>query len=363
MATIISFIVVLGIIVFVHELGHFLAAKAVGIRVEQFSLGYPPKLYGHKRGDTEYCIGWIPLGGFVKMSGMIDESLSGGDNLTGASYEFMSKNTWQKLLVIVAGVVMNFLLAMVIYTIITAASGVIDIDDNPLIGGVMPGSPAEEAGLERGDLIISINDVTITDWADLVANIHPHVDEALSIVYERDGIRESVEVVPGIGTTIKNWSMERVGQIGINPETISRPASPGEVMVSGFRGLVRVGELVAQSLWFLVSGQATYKDLGGPVLIAKLSGDAAKQGAVSFLSFIAFISVNIGCLNLLPIPALDGGHFVIISIEGIIRRELPTKAKLIVQQVGMFLLLGLIILIIWNDIDRVFGFEWIKNLF
>jgi len=363
MLTILSFIVVLGIIVFVHELGHFLAAKAVGIRVEQFSLGYPPKLFGHKRGDTEYCIGWIPLGGYVKMSGMIDESLSGGENLTGAPYEFMSKNTWQKLLVIVAGVVMNFLLAILIYTIITASSGVSDIDDSPHIGSVLPGSPAEEVGLERGDLIVSINDVPIVNWTDLVANIHPHPEETLTFVYEREGARQTVEVVPYEGTTIKDWAMTRVGQVGINPGIITRPGTFSEVFVSGFKGLTRVIELVAQSIWFLISGQATYKDLGGPVLIAKLSGDAASQGIVPFLSFIAFISVNIGCLNLLPIPALDGGHFVIITIEGIIRRELPVKAKLVVQQVGMFLLLGLILLIIWNDIDRVFGFEWIKKLF
>jgi regulator of sigma E protease len=363
METIISFIVVLGIIVFVHELGHFLAAKWVGIRVEQFSLGYPPKMIGRKRGDTEYCIGWIPLGGYVKMSGMIDESMAGGDSLTGADDEFMSKNTGQKMLVILAGVVMNFLLAILLYTIVTASSGVIDSNNEPYLGSVLPGSVAEEAGLQADDKIISIGGSEVANWTDLVALIHPHPDEALTFVYERDGIENSVEITPAIGSAVADWEIQKVGMVGISPKIFRRDATTREVLTSGWYGLLGVMEQVAQSLYFLVSGQATYKDLGGPVMIAKLSGDAASMGIVAFLSFIAFISVNIGCLNLLPIPALDGGHFVIIGIEGLIRRELPVKAKLIVQQVGMFLLMGLIILIIWNDIQRVFGFDWLKNIF
>jgi regulator of sigma E protease len=362
MVTILSFIVVLGIIVFVHELGHFLAAKSVGIRVETFSLGYPPKMIGKKYGETEYRLSWIPLGGYVKMSGMIDEGGGGESTLTGAPWEFASKNPLQKLWTVLAGVLMNFILAVLIFTGITAFKGVPEYAGAE-IGSITVGGPAEAAGLQNGDRIVSIDGVPVVEWEELVAQIHPRLEEQLQILYERDGETAEVAVTTQIREMEIDGEWQEVGLIGIAPQYSFRPATASEILVSGVVGTTRLIGLVWTSVKMLVTGRASVKDLGGPVLIAKMSGDSAREGLAHFLNFIAFISINIGCLNLLPVPALDGGHAVIILAEGIVRRELPSKLKLALQQAGMILLLGLILFIIWNDVQRVFDFNWLSKIF
>ncbi len=362
MLTILSFIVVLGVIIFVHELGHFLAAKSVGIRVEQFSLGYPPKMIGYRRGDTEYCISWVPLGGYVKMSGMIDEGSQDESTLTGAPWEFASKSWWQKLWVILAGVLMNFILAMLLYTGITAFKGIPEAE-GPIVGGVSPATPAEQAGLEAGDRIVSIDGESLDTWEDLLNAVHPRPQEELTLVYERAGERHEATVTTLSQQIEIDGEWESVGLIGISPQVTYRPATASEVLLSGVRGTGQVINMVKTSLSMLFTGRASVKDLGGPVLIAKMSGDSAREGLAHFLAFIAFISVNIGCLNLLPVPALDGGHALIILTEAGIRRPLPNRLKIALQQVGMLLLLGLILFIIWNDVQKVFGFEWLQKIF
>ncbi len=362
MLTVLAFIVVIGIIIFVHELGHFLAAKSVGIRVETFSLGYPPKMIGKKVDETEYCISWIPLGGYVKMSGMIDEGGGGESTLTGAPWEFASKNTLQKLWVVVAGVIMNFLLAMLLYTGITAVKGVPE-PAGSYVGGLTPGGPAEQAGLETGDRIASINGVALETWNDLIDQIYPRPEEELQIGYERDGLQHEISITTLRREMEQDGEWRDVGLIGINPQLVYRPASAKEVLLSGIHGTVNVIGLVGMSIKMLLTGRASVKDLGGPLLIARMSGESAREGMAYFLSFLAFISINIGCLNLLPIPALDGGHAVIILIEGIVRRELPARVKLALQQTGMILLLALILFILWKDVQRVIGFGWIKEIF
>ncbi|MBD3235324.1 MAG: PDZ domain-containing protein, partial [Candidatus Eisenbacteria bacterium] len=182
MLTILSFIIVIGVIIFVHELGHFLAAKSVGIRVEAFSLGYPPTALRKQVGETEYRLSWIPFGGYVKMAGMIDEGLEGESSLTGAPWEFSSKNTGQKLWVITAGVLMNLLLAILIYTGITAARGVAE-PEGTFVGAVSAGDPADEAGLQAGDRILVINGVTVTTWEEMVDEIYAQPEEELLISY------------------------------------------------------------------------------------------------------------------------------------------------------------------------------------
>ena len=185
--TFLSFVVVVGIIIFVHELGHFLAAKAVGIRVIRFSLGFPPKLIGKTVGDTEYCICWIPLGGYVKMAGMLDESFEDEDAISGEPWEFESKNALQKAFVICAGVVMNFILGMVIFSMIAGISGIPEAKD-PMIGEVVPGYPAEQAGLQAGDLVTEVNGVPVSSWSEIVAQIHNLTGEkSLTMQLEREG--------------------------------------------------------------------------------------------------------------------------------------------------------------------------------
>lgn len=362
MLTILSFIVVIGVIIFVHELGHFLAARSVGIRVETFSLGYPPKMFGRKVGDTEYCISWIPLGGYVKMAGMIDESLEGASTITGAPWEFASKKTWQKLWVILAGVLMNLILAILICIGVTAVKGVSE-PAGPMVGGVSAGGPAAGAGLQRGDRILSIEGIALTTWDGLTDAVYPRPEQEIELIYEREGVAQTIRL-----TTLRReidvaGELREVGLIGVEPLLVFRSATFGEVLTSGVRTPIFWIRQVVNSLVLLVTGRASVKDLGGPLLIAKMSGESARQGTGFFLTFIAFISVNIGCLNLLPVPALDGGHAMIILIEGAIRRELPTKVKLILQQAGMILLLGLVLFILWNDAKRIFDFAWLQKIF
>jgi regulator of sigma E protease len=315
-------------------------------------------------GDTEYCLSWIPLGGYVKMAGMIDESATGETTLTGAPWEFASKRTLQKLWVIGAGVLMNLLLGVVLYTGIAAVKGLPEASREPVVGEVNPpGWPAEKAGLRPGDRIVSIEGVAIGSWDDILAQIHPRAERATRIVYRRDGADQEAVLTPKGSAVEIDGQTRTVGKIGIGPDIVYRPAGAGRVLLAGFVGTGRVVALVASSLWKLATLQVSIKELGGPLMIAKLSGDSARQGVAELLGFIALISINIGFFNLLPIPALDGGHAFLVTAEGITRRQIPTRAKLMIQQVGMVLILGLIALVLVNDAQRIFDFAWLKRVF
>jgi len=352
MTTILSIIITLGIIIFVHELGHFLAAKLMGVRVEQFSLGFPPKMISKKVGETEYMLSWIPLGGYVKMAGMVDESLD-DKPLTGAPWEFMSKKYPQKLFVITAGVMMNFILAFLIYTIITLWVGIGEIGPAK-VGSVEPGTPADSIGLIPGDLIVNIDGDSIPNWESLSGYIHDRPGEEVFISWMRDGETFSSLVIPQEYEGISNGEKVKIGLIGIGPELVRRPAGFIEAIINGAESTYYACSATVMGLYMLVTGEAGIKDFTGPVGIAEFTGRAMRSGALVFFSVIAFISANIGLLNILPIPVLDGGHVIFISIEAIIRKQISTKVKLIIQQVGMALLLVLILIISYNDIMRLF---------
>jgi regulator of sigma E protease len=360
--TILSFIVVIGIVIFMHELGHFLAAKSVGIRVERFSIGYPPRMVGRKIGETDYCVSWLPLGGYVKMAGMIDESLEVPEKITGAKDEFMSKNAWQKTLVITAGVIMNMVLAAGIYSVVTMAEGVPIVKD-PIVQNVSPGLPAESAGIVTGDRITGINGSAIATWDELVSIIYASADKPLTIAWQHEGESRVAEVVPKRGKTLIDGKIEEVGQIGISARFSFRPAGFIEALGTGVRLTVNNIRLGVTSIGMLVTGRASVKDLGGPIAIAKWSGESARGGLTSLVLFIAFISINIGLINILPVPVLDGGHLAMIVIEAVTRRPISIKIKLVVQQVGMVLLLALMAVIIFNDMGRVGLLTKIKGIF
>lgn len=353
MTSLISIIVVLGAIVFVHELGHFLAAKIVGIRVEQFSLGFPPKIFSRKFGETEYLISWIPLGGYVKMAGMIDESLD-DKPLTGEPWEFMSKNYLQKVFVISAGVIMNLLLAFLIFTVITLYSGIGELGAAK-IGAVDPGMPADSVGLRPGDLIVSIDNDTIAGWEEMAGHIRDRAGETIEIAWTREGVLMKAKVVPVAQERLVNGEKVEIAMIGIGAELERRPAGIVESIVNGADATYYSCSATVIGLYMLTQGEASIKDFTGPVGIAQYSGQALKTGFTVFLSFLAFISANVGLFNILPIPVLDGGHLVFINIEAIIRRPVSTKIKMIIQQVGMVLLLLLFIIISFNDIMRLFS--------
>ena len=341
------FIFVLGVLIFVHELGHFVFAKLSGIRVERFSLGFPPRLIGKKIGDTDYCISALPFGGYVKMSGMIDESLD-KEGVKGEPYEFMSKSIFTRFVVLVAGPGMNYLLAIIIFIFATLFTGLAE-PVGPILSSVIPGEPAEQAGLKPGDRIVALNDQQIKTWDQVVTIIHDSPGKEVKVTYERDKEIFTVVVVPTLDK-INNF-----GLIGIAPEMKIRHATVFEAIGNGFAKAWELTRLVVTVLGKIIVGQIDVREgLAGPVAIAKMAGQSAQSGFGSLLIFTAFLSLNLGFINLLPIPVLDGGHVLFLVIEAIKGKPVSLKVRLVVQQIGMALLLALMVFFIFNDITRRF---------
>ncbi|MFQ5637333.1 MAG: RIP metalloprotease RseP [bacterium] len=350
---IITFVFVLGFLIFVHELGHFLTAKLVGIRVERFSIGFPPRMFGKKIGDTDYCVSWLPLGGYVKMSGMVDESLDA--EITGASWEFMSKPIWQRVIVISAGSFMNILTAVILYALLAYFMGLIEAVDGTRVGEVFSGRPAETIGLEKGDVITAIDSQAITTWEELTTLIHSKPEQEIEIEWQRDGQAFHETVVPELNEPRK------IGMIGIAPTPIRRKFGFFESTAYGFEKAGETLKLILFSLKQIATGKVAIKEaIGGPLTIFQMTSFSARRGFDSLLMFTAFISLNLGFFNLLPFPVLDGGHLTFLFIEGIRRKPISVKTKIIVQQVGMAFLLALMVFVIFNDFRR---WDQIKNLF
>ncbi|MBM4161623.1 MAG: RIP metalloprotease RseP [Ignavibacteria bacterium] len=431
--TILYFLITIGILVLVHELGHFLAAKFFGMRVERFSIGFPPRAFGKKIGDTDYCISWIPIGGYVKISGMVDESLD--TDFLGEDpkpWEFRAKPIWQRLIVICAGVAMNVLLAVLIFWGIIFYQGK-TVKPVTEVGYVAPESPAAKAGFQIGDVVQSVNRKPVTYWEDvdkfvytdalsggLQIDVLRHgqpltvsVPQALAveILEERfglypDGLAVYVQTIEGgkpaeragllpgdiilaindvalsyhaLQETIKRYAGKEVGLTwSRGEETMHARISPTEEgkigigfipVYSGPVEKVRYSILAAlpegikdawvmswlnvKSIYQIVVGNVSFsKSVAGPITIAKLATRSAEVGVISFLGFMALLSMNLAILNLLPFPALDGGHAIFLVYEGVFRREIPNRVKIALQQVGFVLLLVFMAFVLYNDLVR-----------
>jgi len=346
--TIFSFIFVIGVLVFFHEMGHFLAAKSVGVRVEKFYLGFNFFGLGLKKmyKGTEYGIGLFPLGGYVKLAGIIDESLD--TECTGAPDEFKSKNMFQKIWIMSAGVIMNFLLAILIFAHLTYHNGIDDPDPRAIVGKVYPEYPADKLGLQESDEILSVNGIQVADWKTMTQEIHLRPEEEIQISWLRNG-----KIMTGNTTTVYDVFGEN-GMIGIMPILNHREAGLIESFSVGYRQTYHFLNLTYRSIMALFKGNVSIKEMAGPIMIAKIAGETASAGWGALLGLMAFISINLGFINILPVPGLDGGHVVIALIEGIIRRDIPLKVKMGIQQTGLVLLLLLFITIMVNDIQRLF---------
>ncbi len=388
MTTLWATIVVLGVLVTVHELGHFLAARSVGIRVDRFSIGFPPRLVtftsidngwlfrvyfyhlsedrkltwgpviektinitGKTGSKTEYCLALIPLGGYVKMAGTIDESLD--DNITHADDELMSKSPLAQAWVMSAGVIMNILLAFVLFAGVAKYTGIPEFTNEPVIAQLVPDMPAEAIGLQVGDRILSVNGEGIETWTDLSSKIHTMPNTEISLTIERDVKQFDIDVKTKYQVAVIDGKIDTLGAIGIKPKYNFKPIGFVEAIQTGTIATVNGFGLIVMSLSMLASGDASLKDLGGPIMIAQLAGETAKAGWTKLLTFMALISCNLAFINILPIPGLDGGHILIIIIEGIMRRKLSIKTRIVIQQVGMAFLLLLVVTVIVNDIGRL----------
>jgi len=353
MLTVVSFIFVLGVLIFIHELGHFLVAKKVGIRVERFSLGFPPNIFKRQYGETEYCIGMIPLGGYVKMAGENPDEES-----TGAKDEFMSKSILQRVAVILAGPFMNYVLAVAIMIGIYLVVGEAQTDpERALVGNVTEEGPAEGAGILEGDQIIAIDGEAVGGFGSMRDRINSVVAGPIQITWLHEGDTLTAEVVTAVGQVPNlDGGIDSVGIIGIEERPIGyKKYGLGAAISQGFHDTHQTVFLTAKFIKQLVFGEVSTKMLGGPLFIAQQSGKVAARGFLYLLLFMALLSVNLAVLNVLPIPVLDGGHLVFLIIEAVKRSPLSMKARLMAQQVGMVVLLALIVFVTYNDILRFIG--------
>jgi len=364
LTTILATALVLGVLILVHELGHFWAAKLVDIEVSRFSIGFGPKIFGFKPGETEYVLSALPLGGYVKMEGMIDEEVTStleGDSPNAdrqpSPRDFDAKPLWARFFVISAGVLMNLVFAFVAFSFIAHERG----EYQPVVGDVTEGSPAAEVGLLAGDVIREINGRQMRDQSDVLRVIQPRAGEPLTLTVERDGQTLEVEVVPGVHRQYNEIARDTVdyGRIGVEfsgAEESYRALGVGESIVAGFR---ETGSWIADvGIFFarLVTGRQSPKELGGPIVIGQLSGQFARAGFWPLLDFMAIISVNLAVLNLLPIPVLDGGHLLFLAIEGLRGgKPVSVEQRLRFSQIGMLLVLGLMVWAFANDIMRLVG--------
>ena len=389
MTTLLAAIIVIGAIVFVHELGHYFAARSVGVRVDRFSIGFPPRLVSftslsngwffrfffyrrnedgklnwepifermirrssRKGTNTEYCIALIPFGGYVKMAGMVDESMD--TTIKHEPYELMSKPAWAQVWVMSAGVIMNIVTAVLLYTVVSWVTGIPEISDEPIVNHVIEDKPAQAIGLQPGDRILKINDQNITTWAEMSELVHAIPNTPITLVWEHEGEIMERAITTSYQVVLIDGKIDTLGAIGIYPNYHYEPIGFIKAIQTGVRATRNTLDLIITSVGMLISGEASMKDIGGPIFIAQIAGETARAGWVPLISLIALFSVNLAFLNILPIPGLDGGHIFITLIESVIRRPISYRVRMIIQQIGMALLLLLMITVMVNDIGRLF---------
>ena len=350
--SILSFIIVLGVLIFFHEFGHFLIARLFGVGVEKFSLGFGPRLIGKKIGITDYRISAIPLGGYVKMVGEEPDAKIDPEQIP---LSFTHKHVFKRMLIVAAGPVFNIFLAVAIFFGIFLFSGTFVL--KPSVGSVKQGSPASAAGLEKGDLITAIDAMQINSWDDMAEIINASKGQTIHLTVRRGESDRNFEITPEQVAT-KNIFGEDVQRfiIGITAsgESYSKDMNPFQAFTESLVQTYRVSELMVIIIAKLITGAISTDTLGGPIMIAQMAGDSAKAGIGSLISFIALISINLAIINLLPIPVLDGGHLLFFTIEAIKGRPVSIKIREIGQQIGLFILILLMILVFYNDITRIF---------
>ena len=372
--SILSIVFIISIPIFLHELGHFLAARSVGIKVEKFYVGM--NLFGlgisKKINETEYGIGFFPLGGYVKVAGIIDESLDSDQEDIKKDYEFRSKNTFQKLWFLSAGVIMNFILSIFIFTCLTFSFGIMEPSDDTIIESIHNNiiifnesndttsviSPASILGLKKGDQILSVDGYKINNWLDISDNISNKADSVISITWLTQNNIKKKDSVKLVGRPIFNkYKIEKHGVLGIVGKTVSKKINLFESINIA---VLRTYDIISSSFYGvigIITGNIPLKYMSGIVGIAKEAGSVAtaEYGFINLLFLMAFISSNLGLINILPIPGLDGGHAAIAIVEGLIGRELSINIKYAIQFVGLVFILSLFIFTIFNDISNIFN--------
>lgn len=340
MTTILATIFVFGLLVFVHELGHFLTAKAAGMRVDEFAIGFGPEIYQVREGETLYSLRLIPLGGYNKIAGMDPDE----PNLD--SRAFIRQSVPARLMVIAAGSAMNFLLPILLFFIVIFSSGVEKPNNEPILGTVMAERPAAAAGLLPGDRILSVEGVATQDWFGIVDTLRGRANQATTLQVEREGKQFAVVVTPMLDP-----KGER-GVIGVMPQLTTLHPGFFESIGLAFEQVVYVtGAMIAQ-LSQMLMGKVD-PEVSGPIGVAQMAGQVAQQGVIPLVQFAAFLSLNLGLINLLPIPALDGGHIITLLIEGVRGKPLTSKQLQWIQAIGVAVLLTLLIFATASDLGKL----------
>lgn len=351
--TIVAIVLVLGGLIFFHELGHFLAARLQGMGVAVFSLGFGPTLLSTRWGKTEYRLSAIPLGGYVSLVGEEAEAPL-PDGFT-QKESFSERPAWQRFLVVLAGPLFNILLAWLLCWGLAWHMGEAQL--LPQLGAVEPNGPAEKAGLRKGDIVLSVNDTPIGSWNALAESITGSGGKAMILTVERDARARTFTVTPRtivrktiFGEDISLW------QIGIRSSGKAEytPLTLWGAALSGARKTWEMSSLIWQGIVKLFQRVVPLDQVGGPIMIAQMVGEQAHQGLANLLLLTALISINLGILNLFPIPVLDGGHLLFLGLEMLFRRPLPRRLQILTMKIGLFLLIALMILATSNDLWRLF---------
>lgn len=364
--TLIVFFTILSILVFVHELGHFFAAKKFGIKVEEFGFGLPPRLWGKKRGETVYSINWLPIGGFVKLLGedAEDELKDQRSKIRKKDQKraFYARPIWQRTIVLCAGVAMNFLLAVVVISYLFTR-GVMVPTNRVHVEKVLPDTPAEAIELQKGDIIKKLkaqnadsktDEKVISEGSDLIQFTKAHLGQVLIITIDRAGQELSFSIIP------RKIYGQNEGPMGIIISNYEKKIYP--VWEAPVKGLIEslsisweIAKGIGKTLWKLVTLQNLSKDVAGPIGIAQMTGEAIKFGQGAVLEMLGLLSLNLAIVNILPFPALDGGRLLFVFIEASTGRRVRAKWERIIHQIGMIVLLSLLFLVTVNDLMRIFG--------
>jgi regulator of sigma E protease len=351
---VLPFIVVLGILIFFHELGHFLVAKYFGVKVLKFSLGFGLKLVGKKIGETEYLISSIPLGGYVKLLGENGDDDAESIPPEEAHKAFNNQRVTKRMAIVVAGPLFNIFLALVLFCGFSLVAGSYIL--TPEIGQVREDSPAHKAGLMKGDTIVSLQGQPVKSWQEIKGYIKKSAGKPLEMTIQRGKELFSVSVVPEQGVE-KNLFGEEVKSalIGIVASGKYKKVELGvwEAIAEGFLKTWEVTKLTCLTIIKLFQGVVSIKTLGGPIMIGQLTGQAAQEGLSYLIPLLAVISINLGVLNLLPVPILDGGLIIFFLIELIIGKPISLKKRDVAQKVGIFFLAVLIVVVTMNDLSRI----------
>ena len=349
--TLLAFVVALGALVVVHELGHFGVAKRVGVKVLRFSVGWGPIVARRMWGETEYALSAVPLGGYVKMLGEDDD--------TGVADEptrsFEAQPLRRRMAIVLAGPVMNLLFAFVVYALLLGTVGMDAPSSLPLVGEVSADSPASRAGLATGDRVLTIDGRQITSWDQLAETVRGSQGKPLALRLERDGSERTVEVVPQLKET-KTLFGETSGNaylIGVGIATERKHFKPLEALWRAGEQTLSVSYVVLKGFGLMLTGRVSARELGGPIANAQTAGEQARAGLESYLTMLDFLSINLGVLNLLPIPLLDGGQLTLFGIEAVLRRPLRPRVREAAQNVGLLLLVVLMVFVIFNDLSRL----------